>query len=173
MARPRFALAKQEADRLLAKASIRKPSVDVDFLATEVCKVELRAAPFDGDMDGALIREPRQTPIVAVNTTLSPERRRFTIAHELGHLILHSDAYHVDTKIFLRNSLSSTAESAIEVEANQFAAHLLVPDWMLSESIDEYGSLDIEDLATNLAPRYGVSLQAMTLRLGKLLKYAL
>ena len=124
-------------------------------------------------MDGVLIREPGQTPIVGINEALKENRKRFTIAHELGHLVLHSSAYHVDTKIHMRNSVSSTAESALEIEANQFAANLLMPDWMLTESLEAEETQDVEDMADRLAPIYGVSVQSMTLRLAKLLKHGL
>lgn len=173
MARPRYALAKQEADKLLVRAGVRVPPVNVEHLATEVLGIDLREESFDGDMDGVLIREPGQTPIVGINESLSDNRKRFTIAHELGHLMLHSSAYHVDTKIHMRNSVSSTAESALEIEANQFAANLLMPDWMLTESLQAQETQDVEDMADTLAPVYGVSLQSMTLRLAKLLKHGL
>ncbi|MET0790291.1 MAG: ImmA/IrrE family metallo-endopeptidase [Polyangiaceae bacterium] len=173
MARPRYALAKQEADRLLERAGIRFAPVDVDHLATEVLGAVLRTGAFDGEMDGVLIREPGQTPIIGVNDKLSDVRRRFTVAHELGHLVLHSSPYHVDTKIHMRNSLSSTAESVVEIEANQFAANLLMPDWMLNASLEEEPAQDLEDRTPALAVAYGVSVQAMTLRLAKLLKHGL
>jgi Zn-dependent peptidase ImmA (M78 family) len=175
VARPRFALAKQTADELLIKAGVRGPAVDVAWMATAVCGAELRAVPFDGDMDGVLIREPGKQPIIGVNDVGSKteQRKRFTIAHEIGHLLLHSSPYHVDTKIHMRDAVSSLAESVEEIEANVFGSNLLMPDWMLKTSVAERAGMDMEELASDLAGAYNVSLQSMTLRLAKYLKYNL
>jgi Zn-dependent peptidase ImmA (M78 family) len=174
MARARYALAKQEADRLLLRAGARRAEdIDPKKIAVEFCDAEVREESFDGDMIGVLIREPGVAPIIGVEKTAIEPRKRFTIAHELGHLVLHNQAYHVDTQIYLRNSLSSRAESAMEIEANQFAANLLMPSWMLRQDVDKLSHVDVDETAKSLADRYRVSLQAMTLRLAKLLKYNL
>jgi len=56
----------------------------------------------------------RQTPYVLLNTTKSGERGRFDAAHELGHLVLHSEHR-------LPHGLDA------EQEANRFAAAFLMP----------------------------------------------
>jgi Zn-dependent peptidase ImmA (M78 family) len=58
-----------------------------------------------------------------------------------------------------------------EIAANQFAANLLMPSWMLKNSLEEYGNVDVEELAVTLADEYSVSVQAMALRLAELFKY--
>lgn len=174
MARPRFALAKQEADGVLLRAGARTADeIDPERFAQEFYGAEVEYEAFEGDMAGVLIREPGCPPIIGVESDAPLGRRRFTIAHELGHLILHNEPYHVDTKFYLRNALSSRAESAMEIEANQFASNLLMPAWMLKASIEKYGDVDVEELADLLHKEYSVSLQAMTLRLAKLFKYDL
>lgn len=64
-------------------------------------------------------------PEIHINKTLSPERRTFTLAHELGHYKLHpgKDRYRVDKF----NYAQGTEKSIQESEANYFAASLLVP----------------------------------------------
>lgn len=177
MSRPRYALAKQEAENLLKKAGLNEPWVDVEKLAREVCDAEVEFEPFvkqgSDSMAAALIRQPGKRPIIGVNSNDTSQRQRFSIAHELGHLILHNDPYHVDTKMFLRDKTSTTAQSVMEIEANQFAANLLMPSWMLEMDLEELDVVDVDDTAQSLAERYRVSLQAMTLRLAKLLKYGL
>jgi Zn-dependent peptidase ImmA (M78 family) len=173
MARPRFALAKQEADRLLLRAGARKPDgIDPEKFAKEFFGAYVTYDRFDGDMAGVLIREPGRPPIIGVESDATPGRKRFTLAHELGHLILHNEAYHVDTRFFLRNELSTRAESAMEIEANQFASNLLMPSWMLKVSVERQ-PFDVEESAVELASEYNVSVQAMTLRLARFLKYNL
>lgn len=42
----------------------------------------------DGDISGMLYRDDTRT-VIGLNSTQSPTRQRFTVAHELGHLKLH------------------------------------------------------------------------------------
>ena len=56
------------------------------------------------------------------NEEKSEQRRRFSIAHELGHILLHSD---IEFKIYNREPLP--CELPIEAEANAFAARILAP----------------------------------------------
>jgi len=55
-------------------------------------------------------------------------RQRFSIAHEIGHFILHQKQgqLFIDKtyKVFLRDQLSSSGENIQEIQANQFAAAL-------------------------------------------------
>lgn len=66
------------------------------------------------------------SPRIFVSSTCSPERRRFTIAHELGHILLG----HVGTP-GLRNREPSPTDNPIEQEANVFASRLLAPACVL------------------------------------------
>ena len=63
---------------------------------------------------------------VFVSSAVSPERRRFTIAHEIGHIILG----HVG-KFELINREPSPTDNPIEQEANVFASRLLSPACVL------------------------------------------
>jgi len=102
----------------------------------------------------------------------APVRRRFTIAHELGHLVLQrDDLFHVDEKfpVAFRSEDSSKAHSPFEVEANQFAAELLMPEKLLMRDVAKLPlGLDVEEAIAELARRYEVSEQAMTIRLSAL-----
>lgn len=81
----------------------------------------------EGDMKGAegrLIRK-KKTGVIHIRKGIKPEgRRRFTIAHELGHWELHEKYSQ-----FLCNAedMRDYGRSALEVEANHFAAELLMP----------------------------------------------
>ncbi len=102
--------------------------------------------------------------LIAVNSTHGPHRQRFTLGHELGHWLLgHQDA--VDNELY-RNELASRGESTVEIEANAFAAALLMPEDWLREDLAA-GVLDPmdEEQIDSLARRYNVSPQAMTFRL--------
>lgn len=62
-----------------------------------------------------------------------------------------------------------------EIEANQFAANLLMPTRFLRRDLQELGAIDVEDATVieELAKKYEVSPHAMTLRLAKFLTYGL
>jgi Zn-dependent peptidase ImmA (M78 family) len=82
---------------------------------------------------------------------------------------------HIDKlfRVHLRSAASSTAEDVVEIEANAFAAALLMPEELVREDVRQL-TLDIEDAdeIKTLADRYCVSSQAMTFRLMNLFSYA-
>jgi Zn-dependent peptidase ImmA (M78 family) len=101
-------------------------------------------------------------------------RRRFTIAHEIGHHFLQhqfegSEAVHVDKGNYIsqRGPRSSGGIDAKEVEANQFAASLLMPISLLRQSIAKLSKATplLDHHVTLLAHQFQVSEQAMTIRL--------
>lgn len=107
--------------------------------------------------------------IIGVNGRHSTTRQRFTIAHELGHAMLHEGReLHVDEgfRIDLRSRESSTGTNIEEIEANTFAASLLMPTRFLQRDL-EAGHIDIEadQQVEALAKSYDVSRSAMSYRL--------
>jgi Zn-dependent peptidase ImmA (M78 family) len=109
--------------------------------------------------------------VIGVNSVHPEVRQRFTIAHELAHLLLHQPKFHIDEHAFLafRGPDSSKATKPSEVEANQFAAALLMPERLLSKCLLELGDHpDAEQAIFQLAKRFLVSHEAMTIRLTRL-----
>ena len=72
---------------------------------------------------------------IFVNVADIPVRRRFTIAHELGHWLLHRDIHEANPQEyrFLPRFQRTDGFGLLEQEANRFAAHLLVPSRLLRE----------------------------------------
>ena len=168
---------REKACSLLKKYKIRIAPVPVEELAQKL-GADLRYVPYDdddeGEFSGMLFRDETQI-IIGVNSLHHPNRQRFTIAHELGHLLLHrGKEVHIDRiyRVNLRNAVSSQATNHEEIEANRFAAELLMPHEFLMKDV-EGGYIDIEeeDEITELAQKYKVSIQAMTFRLTNLLDY--
>lgn len=168
---PRFSLARRKAQELLRAGNIKRAPVDVDRLA-RMAGARIRYEPLDGQVSGMVHRRRNGLATIGVNSAHSLGRQRFTIAHELGHLILHKDEMlHVDEKppIRFRNEESSRATNAAEIEANQFAAELLMPIELLSKEIESLSDdMEAEEAVSDLADRFQVSEQAMTLRLTRL-----
>ncbi|MDQ2977157.1 MAG: ImmA/IrrE family metallo-endopeptidase [Acidobacteriota bacterium] len=164
-------------EQLLKRASVTKPPVPVERIA-RLLDVEIRYVSFQGDISGMVAREGKH-PVIGVNTSHSTARQRFTIAHEIGHLELGhlpegngGDDVHIDRdfKVMLRDSNSSQATDPTEIEANAYAAALLMPRSMLIKEQELSSGFDIEDdrLIKGLAARYKVSAQAMTYRLNNI-----
>jgi Zn-dependent peptidase ImmA (M78 family) len=124
----------------------------------------------EGDLSGFLFRDPNQK-VIGVNTHHASVRQNFTVAHELGHLLLHDqDQLHVDRAfptVRLRDDTSSQGVDDAEKEANLFAAELLMPHEFLRRDVAAQNTLDLYDdsFVPALASRYGVSVQALMFRL--------
>ena len=172
-----IAMLRPIARRLLKAEGVAEPPVPVEAIARSL-GASVRYAPFKGELAGMLIRDDDGRGIViGVNSLHHPNRQRFTIAHECGHLQLHKGrSTFVDRsfRINRRDEVSSQATDAEEIEANRFAAELLMPYNMIKKDLMTYRP-DIEDEAElrTLADRYGVSLQALTLRIRSVFEHAL
>lgn len=163
----RFALAKQKAREVLDELGVVEAPVDAEKIARLLGAQVKREDDFDDDFSGMVYRADGNI-VIAVNRSHSPKRQRFTLAHEIAHLLLHEDeALHVDGAILgQRDPLASEGTSDKEIEANHFAAHLLMPDHFLARDL-RGRHFDIQDdgLVKTLADKYRVSVQAMALRL--------
>jgi Zn-dependent peptidase ImmA (M78 family) len=157
---------RERVTALLEDHGIKEPPVPVDTIA-EHLGLEIRFAPLAGDLYGALIRNNHEM-YIGVNSLNHANRRRFTIAHELGHFVLHKGIkVHIDKdfRVNWRNDDSSQAVSDEEMEANRFAAELLMPIQFLTRDIEKLKGVGQETVVL-LARKYRVSRQAMKIRLG-------
>lgn len=111
-------------------------------------------------LSGMLLCAPKRIYVSAAEARRAPGRRRFTIAHELGHWYLHADqSADGQYRRFCRGpDLRSTRSE--EGEANQFAGALLMPEELLAEAAKE-----LQMNVPLLAKRFDVSVPAMRLRL--------
>ena len=165
------------AKKLLEAVGVTEPPVPVAAIA-ESLGATVRYAPYKGELAGMLIRDDAERGIViGVNSLHHSNRQRFTIAHECGHLRLHKGRKsYVDRsfRINRRDEVSSQATDAEEIEANRFAAELLMPYDLIKEDLMKYRpDIEDEDELRELADRYRVSLQALTLRIRSVVKHAL
>jgi Zn-dependent peptidase ImmA (M78 family) len=161
--------AETEAQRLVAKLGLQAPPVDVESIA-KALSVRVEGADLDPDVSGVLVRA-KGLAIIGVNADNAPNRRRFTIAHELGHFVLHRGGTYIDKGIFarFRDSESGSGTSREEREANAFAAALLMPaDWVQTEFSSRPFDLADDCALQELSSLFGVSSQAMLYRLNNL-----
>lgn len=161
------------AGGLLRETGQQLPPVDVESIAEHLGAV-VRRERAGGEISGALYRLD-EGPVIGVNDGHVMERQRFTIAHELGHLVLHEDPVFVDRvyiapshanrPTYLRDARSSQATDSQEIEANKFAAALLMPPPMIREALSTLSVPVDADGIRELARRFEVSEQAMSFRL--------
>lgn len=160
----RTAGARDTAEQLLAAAKLIDVSpVNVDELARR-CGVRVLPYDFHGMVDGLVIQLPDGGAIGLDKGQRLGTRRRFTLAHELGHhLLRHSSSFQVD----FAESGGTTGEAPgynwrHERAANEFAANLLMP----ANLVRVAAARSLE--ADQLAAEFDVSNAAMGFRLASL-----
>lgn len=152
------------ADRVLDKLGIDRPE-DLELL--EVIAWERGALVREDKLDGA---EARLTvmggrAIITLSTAVQdPHRRRFNIAHELGHLEMHRSRANlaICTSQDLNQWDHRDKNKAIELQANEFAASFLLPERFFA-SLCQVESPSL-DFIGQLANKFNVSLTATALR---------
>lgn len=164
--------AELKAQRVLEEAGLRKAPIRVEELP-ERFGIRVRSEPFDGDISGMLYRDADgKRAVIGVNAKHSSHRQRFTIAHELGHYLLHRGRPMIVDKtvrVNRRDQTSSMATDREEIEANAFAAELLMPRKLIDREsrkiLKEHPAISDETLVDSIADTFDVSPQAMEYRL--------
>jgi len=164
----------QAAERLLTAMNIKSVPIPIDKIAKSL-GVKVSYEPFDGkdDMSGVLIKKG-DSVVIGINSSHAKTRQRFTLAHEIGHLVLkHKGDVFIDKTMRInRDSKSALAIDKNEIEANGFAAALLMPREMIMKEIQKRltskaGKKDYL-LVDYLAGAFEVSSQSMEYRLNNL-----
>ncbi len=132
--------------------------------------------------EGMLITNPEKSRgAIMIKAGTSFRRRRFTIAHELGHYLL---PWHRQERFSCKSSdikdntdnkstsKLSNSSITIETEANSFASELLMPHAEFKRILDEYGSPELIDIA-DLSDFFDVSFEAVIHRYKVLTSYPL
>ena len=96
-------------------------------------------------LDGFFVRTP-DAICNAINKTFPPDRKRFTLAHELGHVVLHQFPH-----------------DKSEDEANMFASAFLMPNKDIKNEFEGIEKFDLRAFA-KLKPKWRVSMQALIRR---------
>ena len=120
-------------------------------------KIDIKREGMNPEISGKLEQNNNKW-CITINSKHSVNRQRYTLAHEFAHYCLHRNAKSsFEDTAFFRKEENKTA---MEYEANQFAAELLMPERDIKDAI----SNDIVSLK-DLANLFGVSLIAMRTRL--------
>lgn len=102
-------------------------------------------------ISGTGMRLANLPPLIFVNRALPPDRYRFTIAHELGHLVLHD-----------------APRETMEDEADEFASELLMQRSEFKVSVSQFDGRPTLRHLIALKPYWKVAISAMIMRMGQL-----
>ena len=156
----------RKAEQLLVKAGVDTTPVPVEQVAAQLgIKIEL--ADLGEDCSAVLVRNGDRA-VIGVNEDHHPNRRRFSIAHEIAHFVLHEGDTYIDKgyRVHFRDLESGSGTKQEEMEANAFAAALLMPaKWVRDAFRQQPFELTGDDSLELLAKQFSVSTEAMTYRL--------
>lgn len=139
------------------------PPVSVHAIAADLGLKVYRVRNWPDSISGQILLDQRRGGTsgyaIFTNADHALTRRRFTIAHEIAHFVLHRGLIGdgIEHDALYRSGLSSP----IEVQANKQAADILMPWHLVNRAIFE-GMRDLDGLAS----KFQVSRSAMAIRLG-------
>lgn len=147
------------SDILLANDMYTIP-VDVIRLAN-ANDIKVFEANLEKNISGAIrLNKENDKYEILVNSQNSDVRKRYTIAHELGHYFLHKNQLKSDVHVdeILYRTENNQDEVEREKEADYFGGALLMNRMLLTKLHDSYSIKELADL-------FDVSISAMTVRL--------
>lgn len=158
-----FRRAKSAALHLLERAGVHEPPVDpvqlADSIGVDVVFVEFAGTSND-QISGFYDCESN---VIIVNKHEFPLRQTFTVAHELGHKVLHEEWARSDNYRILLRDPAVRDSNPIEQEANFFAANLLMPRFMMDgyyqlppHQISELFAVSVPAVKARLQSLYGI-----------------
>lgn len=124
------------------------------FFGADICVV-----PGAAGVDGVALTH-KSSRVIALAASTQPARQRFTLGHELSHLIVDDDQ-----AIFLDEDVMDTNKSHSEIRANAFSAAFLMPRDILSNRFGNESSNRSDDVALHLAFDLGVTPTSLAYRL--------
>jgi Zn-dependent peptidase ImmA (M78 family) len=134
--------------------------IDLSGMADALGLTVIETPDWQNDASGSIERS-RSGFIIKINAEHSATRKRFTLAHEMAHYILHRDL--IGDGITDDAMYRSGCPNSIETEANQYAAGLLMPARLMREAWKQ----GIRSYA-EMANRFGVSSKAAEIRMREL-----
>jgi len=174
---------KTKAEKLAQKIWLESGgSVPVDVNAVAAAhRICIKTEPMEDDVSGMMVTSEAGTTSILVNASHADVRRNFSTAHELGHYFLHrsTSPVFVDSKsgsqgaqVFFRDGKAAAGTHYQEIEANAFAAELLMPEAEIRKIFPEKISAmeldDFEKKIEDVAKGWNVSKSALTIRLNRL-----
>lgn len=138
----------------IVRAAWSLPDGPVQHLTSfvERCGIVIVEADFGvRGLSGTSMRLANLPPLIFLNNSLPPDRYRYTLAHEVGHLVLHD-----------------APRETMEDEADDFASELLLQKTEFKVSVSQFGGRPTLRNLVALKPYWKVAISSMIMRLGEL-----
>lgn len=127
---PRTGFVRKYARELVKRTGITEPPVDLRLIIEQAGLGYEEVDYFPDDVDALIVQLGDRTT-AAVNQNQSVTRRRFSLAHELCHHLLHADRSIFDDRVTIDSPPTDVdyagSKDPMEAEADIFAGELLVP----------------------------------------------
>ena len=165
----RFPNAEEICSELIREAKCSPPPTDLEAISS--LWPGLKVSEADLDKEGYLVFLGIQGAELIIRRADPPNRKRFTLAHELGHWVLSNTQdgrFSLDNHRPLVHSVHVSRQSPEEMWCNDFAANLLMP----TGEIRRYVQGKVEDVTGRLATghvAFRVSEQAFLSRVADVL----
>lgn len=144
----------QIASKLISALHIEIPIVNLEDVVSQLGGIIVENKSLNDAYDGTIKKTGESSFEIAISSYQSAKRKKFTIAHELGHLFLHMgylldpDLWNVqDEKIYRRFGTNEE-----EYQANEFAAALLMPREEFEKTVSELAEgnrVDVQQVANH------------------------
>lgn len=146
-------------ERLLQELGVTEPNeIDLEAIAWTL-GAEVKYRPLDGCE--ARIVGNGDRAIITVNTRSPPRRRRFSLGHEIGHWCFHRGRCLVCRADDINPE--GEARSPLEKVADQYAANLLLPPYLVRPILGKQKRLTFKVIA-DIADEFDVSLMAAAIQ---------
>mgnify|MGYP000846699600 FL=1 len=169
-------LSRLELDGLGSPADIARrihelaPDLPLHFTIEDICRQldieSIEERPVTSFEAMLLMDEHKAYGTIVLAKGQKPERRRFSIAHELGHFLIPTHKGHSEGgfacslgDLRVEDTREHDRRQRIEAEANRFAAHLLMPPTRIRSALT-LRQPDLREIV-RLAGEFGVSREAM------------
>lgn len=136
-------------------------AIDIEDLISKM-NIRLVTTDLEEGILGASKVEGIKRLIVISSRVYNEEQRRFTLAHELGHILIHRGTHYSSKEDFVTICTSKQKED----EADRFAVELLLPNRIIGNIIRE-NDINFE-LIKRIAQKYKTSLTSTAIRVAEL-----
>ncbi|MGB3366477.1 MAG: ImmA/IrrE family metallo-endopeptidase, partial [Acidaminobacteraceae bacterium] len=152
------------ARRILTKHNEKYP-VKINEIISKYAEVEYEDYPFD--VDAICVNNEDGYKVFIKENSVNANRLRFTLAHELGHMVIPwhigTISCHIDENIHYED----TSYYEIESDANYFASELLMPSNAIKEICEK--EISLEEKIKEAQEQFEVSIPALLLKMQSVL----
>lgn len=159
--------AQLKAQDILKKANQLRPPINLPAVSVFL-GIHVEEKDLEDSLSGLSFIDSDKR-FVVINSNHAPNRKRFTWAHEIAHHVMHvpmlRGGVHVDKRILRRDELAASGTNLIEIEANNFAAELLMPTQWIEQLAGPNFDLGDDEAIEELAQTFQVSSAALYYRI--------